>query len=74
LRVLVRHPIAFGALYGLAVHWVMYEIVLPLSRLPMGPRTPPLSFAVTMAVVHIFFVGLPIAITIALADRAKRTQ
>ena len=49
----------------------MNEIVLPLSRLPMGPRTPPLRFTLVMIVVHMICVGLPIALTVAREDRAR---
>lgn len=66
---LVQHPIPSGILYGVAVHSVMNAIVLPLSRLPVGPRTPPLSFTLAMVVVHIIFVGLPIALTVARSQR-----
>jgi hypothetical protein len=49
----------------------MNEIVLPLSRLPMGPRTPPVSLTLTMVAVHMICVGLPIALTVARADRQE---
>jgi hypothetical protein len=73
-RILVQHPIVSGVLYGVAVHWVMNQIVLPLSRLPIGPRTPPLSFTLAMVVVHMLFVGLPIALTVAGRDRADERR
>ena len=68
-RLLVQHPIVFGVLYGVAVHWVMNQVVLPLSRFPMGPRTPPFTFTLAMVVVHMLFVGLPIALTVARSER-----
>ena len=68
-RLLVRQPIVFGILYGIGVYWVMNAIVLPLSRLPMGPRTPPVSLTLVMTVVHMLFVGLPIALTVARSDQ-----
>ena len=70
-RFLIDQPVVWGVLYGVAVHTVMNQIVLPLSRLPRGPRTPPLSFTLTMIAVHIFFVGLPIALTVARHARAQ---
>jgi hypothetical protein len=70
-RFLVQHPIFSGIVYGVAVHWVMNTIVLPLSRLPMGPRTPPFSFTLIMIVVHMLFVGLPIALTVTRSSRAQ---
>jgi ABC-type Fe3+ transport system permease subunit len=71
MRFLVQHPIFSGIVYGVAVHWVMNTIVLPLSRLPMGPRTPPFSFTLIMIVVHMLFVGLPIALTVTRSSRAQ---
>ena len=70
-RFLLHHPAVAGALYGIAVHAVMNLIVLPLSRFPSGPRTPPLSFTLTMVLVHVFCVGLPISFIVA---REERTQ
>jgi hypothetical protein len=67
-RFLVQHPILSGILYGVGVHWVMNGIVLPLSRLPMGPRTPPFGFTPATVVVHMLCVGLPIALTVARRD------
>jgi hypothetical protein len=69
-RFLVHHPIVSGVLYGVTVHAVMNGIVLPSSRFPIGPRTPPLSFTLVMVIVHIFFVGLPVSLTVAHSDRA----
>ena len=71
-RFLVERPVLSGMAYGVIVHWVMNTVVLPLSRLPVGPRTPPFSFTVAMIVVHILFVGLPIALIVA-SRRASRS-
>ena len=68
-RFLVRHPILSGLAYGVIVHWVMNAIVLPWSRFPLGPRTPPASFTIVMVVVHMLFVGLPIALAVAWRER-----
>jgi hypothetical protein len=67
----VEHPIVSRAVQGVAVHSVMNTIVLPLSRLPIGPSAPPLSFTLAMISVHIFFVGLPIDLVVARGDRYR---
>jgi hypothetical protein len=67
--VLVRHPIVCGAMYGVMVHVVMNQVVLPMSRVTFRP--PPWSFVATMIAVHILFVGLPTALTVAWAARRK---
>lgn len=64
LRVLVVHPVWAGAGYGVIVHSVMNYVVLPLSRFPVGPRAPSAAFRITMIMVHVFFVGLPVAVIV----------
>jgi hypothetical protein len=62
LRFLTDHAIASGLVYGVLVHFVMSLIVVPLSRV----NKPPFSFAsfVTGMVIHMLFVGLPIALSV----------
>jgi uncharacterized membrane protein YagU involved in acid resistance len=73
-RFLLYHPILAGSVYGVAVHSVMNTIVLPLSRMPRSPRTPPFTFTLAMVAVHILFVGLPIAMTVARHARAQEPR
>lgn len=57
---LVRRPFIAGAIYGIAVYLVMYHAVMPLSataRLPFS-----IGQTLTNVLIHIFFVGLPIAL------------
>jgi hypothetical protein len=57
-----RHAIAAGALYGACVYFFMNRVVVPLS----AARKHPFSFEM-MAIgvtIHIFCVGLPIAIAV----------
>lgn len=68
-RLLVERPFLVGLLYGVAVYWMMNAIVLPLSRLPRGPRPAPLSVTFVMIVIHMVFVGLPTSLTIARSRR-----
>ena len=58
---LLRHPMLVGGLYGLGVYAVMNYVVVPLSRI--GPRpTPPTPVWTTGVLVHVFLIGMPIAL------------
>jgi hypothetical protein len=68
--VLLRRPVVSGALYGVAVYWLMRLVVLPLSAAPRF-GTPTASRIATAIAIHICFVGLPIALVIARASRRR---
>jgi hypothetical protein len=55
-----KNPLILGPLYGIAVYFFMSEVVVALSNVTRQPRT--LSGTVTGILIHIFFVGLPIAL------------
>ncbi len=59
---LLEHAAISGVLYGVAVYFFMNRIVVPLS----AARKYPFSFKMMVigVVIHIFCVGLPIAITV----------
>lgn len=59
---LLEHSAISGVLYGVAVYFFMNRIVVPLS----AARQYPYSFKMMVigVVIHIFCVGLPIAITV----------
>jgi uncharacterized membrane protein YagU involved in acid resistance len=61
LAILIDHPLLSGVLYGAAVHLVMNRIVLPLSAaaIPFSVKA-----FLTQLVIHILFVGLPIALVV----------
>jgi len=59
---LVDRAVLSGFLYGPAVYFFMIQIVLPLSAI--GRRPFSLKFMVIGVVIHMFSVGLPIALTI----------
>lgn len=60
LTFMVHQALISGVLYGTAVYFFMQRVVLPLSAVTFKP-----SFAlVTGLLVHIFCVGLPIALII----------
>ena len=62
LGFMVRRPIASGVLYGIAVWLFMYLIVLPLSAWKVS--TYSFSSVATGVLIHIFCVGLPIALIV----------
>lgn len=63
-----RHPIVSGLLYGVVVYGVMYWIVMPLAYPVVRPSV---SRDVTAVCVHMFLIGLPIALIV---HRYSRSQ
>ena len=61
LRVLVQHPVVCGLLYGVAVYFFMYFVVLPLSAIYFKPSHE-LSAILLNSAGHALLVGLPIAL------------
>jgi hypothetical protein len=62
LSLLVQHAVVCGALYGVAVYFFMNRIVVPLSAARRSPFSWEMMFiGVT---IHIFCVGLPIALVV----------
>jgi hypothetical protein len=70
LHALVRRPVVYGLLYGVAAYTVMNFVVVPLSAAGSGIRMPPWPVALNGVLIHAFGVGLPSA----LAARAARRQ
>jgi hypothetical protein len=61
LRVLLRHPVVCGLLYGFAVYAFMYLVVLPLSAAYFKPTFTLYTVSLNGAG-HMLLVGLPIAL------------
>ena len=61
LPVTVEHPWLCGILYGAGVHLVMSFVVVPLSR-TVKKKFSEKAFLTQLAI-HMFCVGLPIALT-----------
>ena len=70
LPALIRRPVITGACYGFVVFWVMNLVVLPLSAFPRKVSFVPLVVS-TGLIVHMFFVGVPIALATRRALRAR---
>ena len=62
LKLIVNQPVLSGVLYGIAVWLFMYLIVLPLSAWKTSTYT--FSSVLTGVLIHIFCVGLPIALIV----------
>jgi hypothetical protein len=63
LPITTERPVLCGTLYGVIVHLVMSRIVVPLSA--ATKREFSAKAFVIQLVIHICFVGLPIALTVA---------
>ena len=62
IPVIVVDPALTGVLYGLGVHLVMSLVVVPLSAAPRRPFS--IAAFLTQAIIHMFLVGLPIALIV----------
>lgn len=62
IRLLVDRAVPFGLAYGLALYGAMNYIVLPLSAIGKAGGGGPLYITITGILVHMFLVGLPIAL------------
>ena len=59
---LIEHAVPCGILYGIAVYFFMQDVVLPLSAI--GRRPFSLQFMLIGVGIHIFTVGLTIALAV----------
>lgn len=61
LTILIRHPVVFGLVYGIIVHFGMQLVVIPLSAIG---RMPAFSMRTTLngVIGHALLVGLPVAL------------
>jgi hypothetical protein len=69
LAILLRRPVVFGALYGVAVYFVMQHVVVPLSASPPPKNAWLPIWVVCSLLVHAFLIGVPAAL---FARRARR--
>jgi hypothetical protein len=72
LHVLVRHPWICGPLYGIAVYCFMNLVVIPLSAITNPAPAFTLAPLLRGIPVHMFCVGLPMALMIAKFAPAER--
>jgi hypothetical protein len=62
IPLIAADPVMAGIVYGLGVHLVMSLLVVPLSAVPRRPFSA-VAF-LTQAVIHMFLVGLPVALIV----------
>jgi len=62
LSFLTKHAVMAGFLYGIAVYFFMQRVVIPLSAARRSPFS--LKMMIIGIVIHMFCVGLPIALSI----------
>ena len=62
IRSLVDRAVPCGIAYGLAAYGVMNYVVLPLSAIGAVGDSGPAYIRITGALVHMFLIGLPIAL------------
>jgi hypothetical protein len=62
MRFLVDQAVFSGVLYGVAVYFFMQRIVVPLSHARRSPFS--LKLMIIGVIIHIFCVGLPIALSV----------
>ena len=58
---LINHAITAGLLYGIAVYGLMYWVVMPLASFTVRHS---ISANIIPALIHMFLVGLPIALVV----------
>src|SRR6476619_4768798 len=59
---LVRYPVVSGLLFGVAAHFVMQYVVIPLSAIDRIPPWPPIGPLLNSIFGHALLVGLPVAL------------
>ena len=62
LAFLIRHAVRWGLLYGAAIYFFMNLIVVPFSAAPKFDHT--WASRVSDFLVHLFFIGLPMALAV----------
>jgi hypothetical protein len=65
---LTRHAVISGLLYGVVVYGFMYWVVMPLAYPVVHPSV---SRDVTAVCVHMFLIGLPIALIVSRYSRPQ---
>ena len=60
--ILTRYPVPLGALYGIAVYFIMTQVVVPLSAIHAVRGLPSLPVLANGLLIHVFGVGIPTAL------------
>lgn len=62
LPILTQHPIVLGALYGIAVYFIMTLVVVPSSAIGAVRKLPSLPVLINGLLIHALGVGIPAAL------------
>lgn len=62
IPILLRHPIVSGLIFGVAAHFVMQYVVIPLSAIGAVSPWPPIGSLLNSIIGHALLVGLPVAL------------
>jgi hypothetical protein len=73
IPILIRHPVVSGLIYGIAAHFVMQYVVIPLSAIRNWPAWPPIGPLLNSLIGHALLVGLPVALIAAWSAKRNRT-
>ncbi len=60
--ILIRHAVLSGMAFGVAAHFVMQYVVVPLSAIGAFPSWPPFGSLLNSLIGHALLVGLPVAL------------
>jgi len=71
---LTAHPIISGLIYGIAAHFVMQYVVVPLSAIGSVPNWPPVGSLLNSLIGHALLVGLPVALIAAWSARRNSVK
>jgi glucan phosphoethanolaminetransferase (alkaline phosphatase superfamily) len=69
---LLKHPIFSGLIFGIAAHFVMQYVVVPMSAISTFPAWPPLGSLLNSLIGHALLVGLPAALIASWSARRHR--
>jgi hypothetical protein len=69
---LTKYPLVTGALYGIAVYFIMTLVVVPSSAIHAVRALPSLPVLVNGLLIHAFGVGIPSALFARAATAARR--
>jgi hypothetical protein len=70
VSILTRYPVVLGALYGIAVYFIMTLVVVPSSAIGAVRALPSLPVLVNGLLIHALGVGIPAALFSRAATRA----
>ncbi len=71
IKFLINQSVISGVIYGIAVYWFMQLVVLPLSAFP-GKNRFELNQIIIGLIIHILFVGLPIALIVRYYSKSEK--